>query len=45
MISLDGQRVVAVPYMPINQVAVDDDDPANQIALMSLSCGQRIERE
>ncbi len=40
MISFDGQRGgVAVPYMPVNQVAVDDDDQAAPVALVCVAPG------
>jgi hypothetical protein len=43
MISFDGgaggTAGAAVPYMPVNQVAIDEDDPSNVIALLCVCEG------
>ena len=40
MLSFDrGETGAAVPYMPVSQTAVDDDDPNNVVALLCVAEG------
>jgi hypothetical protein len=40
MLAFDGEDEAAViPYLPVNEVAMDDDDPSAVIALLCVSEG------